>query len=261
LTDNPTTAEEEAFYANPLRYRGYYYDQETGYYYLQSRYYDPSICRFINSDIPEIAQQSKDEEIGLNSFAYCASDPVNCIDPNGFNKTYSYSTKKAHKYAEKWYDDKNNLYPYFDGHDCTNFVSQCVHAGGYGMDYIWFSAVLKCSPAWSKVGNFAKWIVRDIVAKKYVIKSENEVTKFIKSIEDKSYCRYIIIFDFESDGTKDHTTISGKVFTNTNDMGFYAHSNSSDGKSNTLKKVIKRYKNKNKKVTIHIYKIKNSAKY
>ena len=34
---------------NPLRYRGYYYDNETGYYYLQSRYYDPSICRFIRA--------------------------------------------------------------------------------------------------------------------------------------------------------------------------------------------------------------------
>ena len=35
---------------NPLRYRGYYYDNETGFYYLQSRYYDPAICRFINAD-------------------------------------------------------------------------------------------------------------------------------------------------------------------------------------------------------------------
>mgnify|MGYP002897009999 CR=1 FL=1 len=35
---------------NPLRYRGYYYDAETGFYYLQSRYYDPAICRFINAD-------------------------------------------------------------------------------------------------------------------------------------------------------------------------------------------------------------------
>ena len=34
---------------NPLRYRGYYYDAETGFYYLQSRYYDPANCRFINN--------------------------------------------------------------------------------------------------------------------------------------------------------------------------------------------------------------------
>ena len=36
---------------NPFRYRGYYYDTETGFYYLQTRYYDPTICRFINADL------------------------------------------------------------------------------------------------------------------------------------------------------------------------------------------------------------------
>ena len=35
---------------NPLRYRGYYYDTESGLYYLQSRYYDPATCRFVNAD-------------------------------------------------------------------------------------------------------------------------------------------------------------------------------------------------------------------
>ena len=35
---------------NPIRYRGYYYDTETGLYYLQSRYYDPETGRFINAD-------------------------------------------------------------------------------------------------------------------------------------------------------------------------------------------------------------------
>ena len=35
---------------NPFRYRGYYFDQETGFYYLQSRYYDPKLCRFLNAD-------------------------------------------------------------------------------------------------------------------------------------------------------------------------------------------------------------------
>ena len=68
---------------NPIRYRGYYYDSETGYYYLQSRYYDPSICRFINADIPEVAQMSKDISVGTNLFAYCNNDPINNSDYNG----------------------------------------------------------------------------------------------------------------------------------------------------------------------------------
>lgn len=79
---------------NPLRYRGYYYDNETGYYYLQSRYYDPSICRFINSDVAEIAKVSKGTLFGINLFAYCGNEPINNSDPDGFAsksyKIYSY---------------------------------------------------------------------------------------------------------------------------------------------------------------------------
>ena len=66
--------------ANPIRYRGYYYDNETGYYYLQSRYYDANICRFINADIPEIAKVSRDISNGANVFAYCNNNAVNNDD-------------------------------------------------------------------------------------------------------------------------------------------------------------------------------------
>ena len=66
--------------ANPLRYRGYYLDSETGYYYLQSRYYDPSICRFINADDIDIAYECREEQIGTNLFAYCCNDPVDNAD-------------------------------------------------------------------------------------------------------------------------------------------------------------------------------------
>ena len=66
---------------NPLRYRGYYYDVETGFYYLQSRYYDPEVGRFINAD-DRIAGISGDVK-GYNLFAYCFNNPVNMIDDNG----------------------------------------------------------------------------------------------------------------------------------------------------------------------------------
>lgn len=55
---------------NPLRYRGYYYDAETSYFYLQSRYCDPGICRFLNADYLVITQLSKDSFAGENLFAY-----------------------------------------------------------------------------------------------------------------------------------------------------------------------------------------------
>ena len=53
---------------NPFRYRGYYYDTETGFYYLQTRYYDPTICRFINADNYELVAtlaSSKEQEINF----------------------------------------------------------------------------------------------------------------------------------------------------------------------------------------------------
>jgi len=58
---------------NPLRYRSYVYDQETELYYLQSRYYDPEISRFINADNFISTGQGL---LGNNMFAYCRNNPV-----------------------------------------------------------------------------------------------------------------------------------------------------------------------------------------
>ena len=84
---------------NPLRYRGYVYDEETGLYYLQSRYYDPQIGRFINADIYTSTGQ---DFVGNNMFAYCLNNPANRIDSIG---TYSHN------------------------HDCGR--SDCPHNGSY----------------------------------------------------------------------------------------------------------------------------------
>ena len=65
---------------NPLRYRGYYYDNETGFYYLQSRYYDPANRRFINADRHMSTGQGF---VGTNMFAYCNNSPVFLVDYDG----------------------------------------------------------------------------------------------------------------------------------------------------------------------------------
>ena len=65
---------------NPLRYRGYVYDTETGLYYLQSRYYNPGWGRFINADN---RLSTGGDLTGLNLFAYCGNNPVNMSDPDG----------------------------------------------------------------------------------------------------------------------------------------------------------------------------------
>ncbi|PAT01010.1 hypothetical protein CI105_08730 [Candidatus Izimaplasma bacterium ZiA1] len=66
---------------NPYRYRGYRYDNEISLYYLNSRYYDASIGRFINADGLLGAQGNI---IGHNMYAYCQNNPVMYSDSTGY---------------------------------------------------------------------------------------------------------------------------------------------------------------------------------
>lgn len=81
---------------NPIRYRGYYYDVESGFYYLKSRYYDPEICRFINADGLASTGQGF---LGTNMFAYCNNNPVNNKDPNGARMDYYIFSESGEGYA------------------------------------------------------------------------------------------------------------------------------------------------------------------
>ncbi len=69
---------------NPYIYRGYRYDKETGFYYLQSRYYNAEWGRFINGDDVAILQLAQGELLGANLFTYCVNNPVNYRDPSGY---------------------------------------------------------------------------------------------------------------------------------------------------------------------------------
>jgi len=64
-----------------LRYRGKFYDSATGLYYLQSRFYDPVIGRFINADAFLSTGQGL---LGYNPFVYCLNNPVMFVDPDGY---------------------------------------------------------------------------------------------------------------------------------------------------------------------------------
>ena len=72
---------------NPFRYRGKYMDRGTGFYYLQTRFYDPRVRRFINADnymlVPLLAQQQG----GLNMYAYALNNPIRYWDPSGQSAT------------------------------------------------------------------------------------------------------------------------------------------------------------------------------
>lgn len=95
---NPITAKDNIGHVNPIRYRGYYYDTDTGLYYLKSRYYDPELGRFISSE-PNVDCGEFDEGAGMlafNVYAYCANSPINAYDPTGNDAI--------------WLQDKNAVY-------------------------------------------------------------------------------------------------------------------------------------------------------
>lgn len=68
---------------NPIRYRGYYYDTETNFYYVESRYYDPLVCRWINADSTDAVSSEFENHAQYNLFAYCFNNPVNMNDNSG----------------------------------------------------------------------------------------------------------------------------------------------------------------------------------
>ena len=68
-------------YINPFLYRGYYYDSESGLYYLMTRYYDTQIGRFISPDTPDYL--APDTIGGIDLYAYCRNNPVMYYDPSG----------------------------------------------------------------------------------------------------------------------------------------------------------------------------------
>lgn len=66
---------------NPIRYRSYYWDSEFSLYYLQSRYYDPALGRFISAD--SVDYLDPEDVAGLNLYSYCNNNPVNRYDSTG----------------------------------------------------------------------------------------------------------------------------------------------------------------------------------
>lgn len=232
---------------NPLRYRGYYYDTETGYYYLQSRYYDPSICRFINADIYEIVNSAKNtNRIGLNLFVYCGNDAVNNADYNGA----AYSPLKAKAYAEKWWNGTNSRYGRNPNGDCANFVSQCLYAGGLNKmtgtaKWGWHNYKITTvnlgriiigydrSHAWAAAQNLYDWLhSTKHTSYTYVLKSIYDVDKVGKILYSKSTCAAAIFFTWPKRSNKGHAALSGQVvrYKNSYDVYYYAHTSNRNGK-------------------------------
>ena len=84
VTENATSADTQNITeTNPIRYRGYYYDTETRLYYVNSRYYDPAVKRFVNSDDDLLSATSPETLTDKNYFTYCDNNPVGRADDEG----------------------------------------------------------------------------------------------------------------------------------------------------------------------------------
>ena len=120
---------------NSIRYRGYAYDTETGLYYLQSRYYDPEIARFLNADDVDFIGASG-TVLSYNAFAYCENNAANGSDPSGF-VGYTQSILATAYYMINWMiffksnkiDRKNYIY------NQNNFYGSGMIYGGYRLSY------------------------------------------------------------------------------------------------------------------------------
>ncbi len=88
-----STGGRAANQVNPFRYRGYYYDTETGLYYLQSRYYNPQWGRFLNADYAEVISDNG-TITDKNLFVYCENNPVMRADADG---EFAYRSGRCHR--------------------------------------------------------------------------------------------------------------------------------------------------------------------
>ena len=245
---------------NVFRYRSYIYDADLGWYYLQSRYYDPQTGRFINGD--EVAYLGMDKSISYNLYAYCGNDSVNKIDP--FGKYYSIAY--AIFYAKKYWNNPNKDYPFYgnknddSGRDCANFVSQCLFAGGMEQNNTWhswsatdLSNLYAKDPrivptprilwerggydtnAWTVARELYKYLLTIVGRNYYCISSKKDINNLAQS--GRVMPGDVVFFYKKSSGQVGHVGLVGRVVTTRteNNIYFYAHTKPRNGDETTGK--------------------------
>ena len=111
----------------PFRYRGYVYDEETSWYYLQSRYYNPEIGKFISADVYLSTGQGV---LGHNAYAYCNNEPINLVDDEGN------IPKSAKQFFDPIEEGASGYVPYRPiGASNTSTAGQMAGGGGIADEY------------------------------------------------------------------------------------------------------------------------------
>ncbi len=189
---NSITSSSNIALLNPLRYRGYVYDDETGLYYLQSRYYDPTIDRFINADI--LFDTESGSPLSTNMFAYCENNTLLVADYYG--NRYKYIGNHIYEVDNQ---SNYNCYAYALG-----YMNKIINPGYTSFLYS-LSRQLKKSPF--TISDVYKQVKNDLNRLKIQFRSSTSNTKLKKgeyriamrviNIRYKNkYGEYCTVYDF-----------------------------------------------------------------
>ncbi len=207
----------------PFRYRGYVYDEETGLYYLRSRYYIPHICRFANGDVLLSASRT----LGANIICYCWNSPINNLDTNGCEGydpqkalDYAAACTSSHGSAEYRVKSPWNLLTQYNY--CTIFTSHCLEAGGLVQDEIWYTNGFKlnlifnreyeASEAWMYTSKLRDYLVNSLCYESFTLQTVADLSNALSGNKIKPG---MVIFFYTSETSIQHTMLIGDV-TSTN---------------------------------------------
>lgn len=262
---------ETPYALNHITYRGYYHDSESGFYYLQSRYYDAEVGRFVNADDVRYIGIADNVISKDNLYCYCNGNPISNLDPTGnasHKKKYSfkYNRSKARQYMVKYYNNPNPDYLYFCS-DCTNYASQVLYAANVPMveksSGWYFHYVNDCfgeyTTSWTTVLENRKFVRSKLMGNFTTINREtsDKVTKEYMEKMIKSFNPQVgdIIYFYNREKKKyTHTAIISHV--KKNDILYSGHTD------NCLDKSLMGRLNKNRDYChVEICHIKNKGKF
>lgn len=154
-------------------------------------------AQIVNNTV--IKEFYNDEKTNINPLPIYIEQANNFSPSNSTRKKKTYYRQKAVQYAEIWWNSYNQKYPHF-ANDCTNYISQCLQAGGFPLE----QTNSKTKGWWCKKKQWSySWAVSHSLQ---LYLSGSPLTRIVDSVEMLFYGD-LIFYDFEGDGRFNHTTI------------------------------------------------------
>ena len=211
----------------PFRYRGYVFDEETGLYYLRSRYYSSALTRFINQDA---IFKTKKTLFSANMYMYCYNSPTLRSDSNGFKSVnesapLTYDRDAVIAYASVYWNNRDERYYAERNNNCARFVSQAIYEGlgePYYKDWHYFNKHGKedVTRSWRKVNDQFDFLLHLDGFSRGLVSIDNidNLNYYISTFEIQK--ADLLYFSYNSKQEDyDHTAIISKVDEN---MLYYA---------------------------------------